>query len=95
MANWKFVVENETDGYHPAFTHASIFEVADSQIGTLYQAESTAVTRYFGNGHSEVDLRPEFRKRDEPLSWFGTTPKSFPSMCSDERAYGERRRGAS
>ncbi|MEO8299503.1 MAG: aromatic ring-hydroxylating dioxygenase subunit alpha, partial [Burkholderiales bacterium] len=30
QANWKFVVENETDGYHPAFTHASIFEVADS-----------------------------------------------------------------
>ena len=37
-ANWKFVMENETDGYHPAFTHASIFEVADSMCsGTGYR----------------------------------------------------------
>ena len=90
MANWKFVVENETDGYHPAFTHASICEVADSRIGTLYSAESTAVTRYFGNGHSEVDLRPEFRKRDEPLSWFGTTPDKLPDYVQKmEAAYGK------
>ena len=91
MANWKFVVENETDGYHPAFTHASIFEVADSKIGTLYQAESTAVTRYFGNGHSEVDLRPEFRKRDEPMSWFGTTAEKLPEYTQRmNAAYGEK-----
>ena len=89
MANWKFVVENETDGYHPAFTHASIFEVADSQIGTLYSATSTAVTRYFGHGHSEVDLRPEFRKRDAPLSWFGTTPDKLPAYVQAmQDAYG-------
>jgi fatty-acyl-CoA synthase len=90
-ANWKFVVENETDGYHPAFTHASIFEVADSKIGTLYSAESTAVTRYFGEGHSEVDLRPEFRRRDVPLSWFGTTPDKLPDYVTRmEAAYGAK-----
>jgi len=90
MANWKFVMENETDGYHPAFVHASIFDVADSQIGTLYADTSTAVTRYFGNGHSEVDLRPEFRKRDEPLSWFGTTPQKLPDYVEKmNAAYGE------
>ena len=89
QANWKFVVENETDGYHPAFTHASIFEVADSKIGTLYSAESTAVTRYFGQGHSEVDLRPEFRRRDAPLSWFGTTPDKLPDYVQRmQAAYG-------
>ena len=90
QANWKFVVENETDGYHPAFTHASIFEVADSKIGALYSAESTAVTRYFGQGHSEVDLRPEFRRRDAPLSWFGTTPDKLPDYVQRmEAAYGK------
>ncbi len=90
LANWKFVVENETDGYHPAFTHASIFDVADSQIGTLYGDTSTAVTRYFGMGHSELDLRPEFRKRDQPLSWFGTTPEKLPDYVAQmNAAYGE------
>jgi len=88
-ANWKFVLENETDGYHPAFTHASIFEVADSKIGTLYSAESTALTRYFGNGHSEMDLRPEFRKRDELMSWFGTTADKLPEYVAKmNAAYG-------
>ena len=58
IANWKFVVENETDGYHPGFVHASIFDVAESQIGSLYAETSIALTRYFGNGHSELDLRP-------------------------------------
>ncbi len=92
LANWKFVMENETDGYHPAFTHASIFDVADSQIGALYADTSTAVTRYFGNGHSEVDLRPEFRKRDQPMSWFGTTPEKLPEYVAKmNAAYGEQK----
>ncbi|MFA7556200.1 MAG: aromatic ring-hydroxylating dioxygenase subunit alpha [Hydrogenophaga sp.] len=92
IANWKFVMENETDGYHPGFVHASIFDVADSQIGSLYGETSTAVTRYFGNGHSEVDLRPEFRKRDQPLSWFGTTPEKLPEYVDKmNAAYGNEK----
>lgn len=91
-ANWKFLVENETDGYHPSFVHASIFEVAQSGIGSLYSAESTAVSRDFGNGHTENDLRPEFRKRDVPLSWFGTTPDKLPDYVGRmNAAYGERK----
>lgn len=89
-ANWKFLVENETDGYHPSFVHASIFEVAESKIGSLYSAESEAVSRYFGMGHSENDLRPEFRKRDEPMSWFGTTADKLPDYTQRmEAAYGK------
>ncbi|MGE4360056.1 MAG: aromatic ring-hydroxylating dioxygenase subunit alpha [Lysobacteraceae bacterium] len=92
VANWKFVMENETDGYHPGFVHASIFEVADSKIASLYGDTSTAVSRYFGHGHSEVDLRPEFRKRDEPLSWFGTTPDKLPDYVAKmNAAYGEQK----
>lgn len=91
-ANWKFLVENETDGYHPSFVHASIFEVAQSGIGSLYSAESTAVSRDFGNGHTENDLRPEFRKRDVPLSWFGTTADKLPDYVARmNEAYGEEK----
>jgi phenylpropionate dioxygenase-like ring-hydroxylating dioxygenase large terminal subunit len=88
-ANWKFLVENETDGYHPSFVHASIFEVAQSGIGTLYSSDSTAVSRDFGKGHTENDLRPEFRKRGVPLSWFGTTAEKLPDYTAKmEAAYG-------
>ena len=88
-ANWKFILENECDGYHPGFVHASIFSVADSKIGELYGPDSTAVTRDFGNGHTEVDLRPEFRKRAEPLSWFGTNAARLPDYVGKmEAAYG-------
>ncbi|MFO1168711.1 MAG: aromatic ring-hydroxylating dioxygenase subunit alpha [Rhodoblastus sp.] len=91
-ANWKFILENETDGYHPAFVHSSIFSVADSAIGGLYGAKSTALTRDYGNGHTELDLRPEFRKRDQLLSWFGTTPEKLPDYVAKmNAAYGEKR----
>lgn len=89
-SNWKFLVENETDGYHPSFVHASIFEVAQSGIGSLYSSDSTAVSRYFGKGHSENDLRPEFRKRDVPMSWFNTTAERLPDYTRRmQAAYGE------
>ncbi len=91
-SNWKFLVENETDGYHPSFVHASIFEVAQSGIGSLYSSDSTAVSRDFGNGHTENDLRPEFRKRGELLSWFGTTPDKLPDYVAKmNAAYGEEK----
>jgi phenylpropionate dioxygenase-like ring-hydroxylating dioxygenase large terminal subunit len=78
-ANWKFLVENETDGYHPSFVHASIFEVAQSGIGSLYSAESTAVSR-------------EVRKRDVPMSWFGTTADRLPDYTAQmNAAYGEEK----
>jgi phenylpropionate dioxygenase-like ring-hydroxylating dioxygenase large terminal subunit len=91
-SNWKFLVENETDGYHPSFVHASIFEVAQSGIGTLYSSDSVAVSRDFGNGHTENDLRPEFRKRDVPLGWFGTTEEKLPEYAARMKAaYGEEK----
>lgn len=89
-SNWKFLTENETDGYHPTFVHSSIFEVAKSQINELYGEESAALNRYLGNGHSEIDPRPEFRRRGNLLSWFGTTPEKLPDYVSHMRAtYGK------
>ena len=85
-SNWKFLVENETDGYHPQFVHASIFQVAQSGIANLYSDDSTAVSRYFGNGHSENDLRPEFRRIGQPLGWFGTTAERLPDYVAQMEA---------
>jgi phenylpropionate dioxygenase-like ring-hydroxylating dioxygenase large terminal subunit len=83
------VMENETDGYHPQFVHASIFEVAGSGIGDLYGEGSAALTRDLGSGHTENDLRPEFRRQDRPLGWFGTTPARMPDYVAGmEGTYG-------
>lgn len=91
-ANWKFVVENETDGYHPGFVHASIFKVADSGIGSLYGPRSVALARDYGNGHTENDLRPEFRRLDQPMGWFGTTADRLPDYVERmNRAHGEEK----
>jgi fatty-acyl-CoA synthase len=84
-ANWKMLVENETDGYHPQFVHASIFSVAQSGIGDLYGEGSTALSRDLGNGHTENDLRPEFRRLGAPLGWFGTTPERLPDYVARMR----------
>ena len=90
-SNWKFLVENETDGYHPQVVHASIFEVAQSGIGDLYNENSSAVVRYFGNGHSELDLRPEFRNIDRPMRWFGTDEERVPDYTARMKAaYGDQ-----
>ncbi|WHU47443.1 aromatic ring-hydroxylating dioxygenase subunit alpha [Gordonia sp. L191] len=85
-ANWKLLAENETDGYHPQFVHGSIFGVTGSPIGALYSDNSTAVTRNLGGGHSENDLRPEFRKFNEPMRWFGTTESRVPDYVAAMRA---------
>lgn len=88
-ANWKLLAENETDGYHPQFVHGSIFSVTGSPIGALYSDKSTAVTRDLGNGHSENDLRPEFRRFGEPMRWFGTTESRVPEYAARMReVYG-------
>ena len=90
-ANWKLLAENETDGYHPQFVHGSIFSVTGSPIGALYSDNSTAVTRDLGGGHSENDLRPEFRRFGEPMRWFGTTEDKVPNYVAKMRAlHGEK-----
>lgn len=90
--NWKLLVENETDGYHPAFVHASVFQASNSRIGELYGGESLAVSRDYENGHTENDLRPEFRQRDEILSWFGTSESRLPEYVRQmNEAHGEEK----
>ncbi|MFG1462945.1 aromatic ring-hydroxylating dioxygenase subunit alpha [Xanthobacter sp. DSM 24535] len=91
-ANWKFMLENETDGYHPGFVHGSVFQVTNSGIGDLYAAQSTALTRDYGNGHTEFDLRPEWRRIDKPMEWFGTSEARLPDYATAmNTAYGPER----
>jgi fatty-acyl-CoA synthase len=85
-ANWKLLAENETDGYHPQFVHASVFAATDSPIGALYTDSSRVANRDLGNGHSELDLRPEFRRLDEPMLWFGTRESKVPDYVARMRA---------
>jgi phenylpropionate dioxygenase-like ring-hydroxylating dioxygenase large terminal subunit len=85
QANWKLLVENETDGYHPQFVHASIFEVGQSGVGALYSEKSAATARDLGNGHTEHDLRPQFRALNVPLGWFGTTEERLPGYVTTMR----------
>ena len=88
-ANWKMLVENETDGYHPQFVHSSIFSISGSGIGALYSDKSTAVTRALGDGHSENDLSSEFRRLGVPMGWAGTPETKIPGYAATMRAaYG-------
>jgi fatty-acyl-CoA synthase len=88
-ANWKMLLENETDGYHPPFVHASIFDIAESGIADLYTDKSEAVSRDLGGGHTENDLRPEFRRIGQPMGWFGTTEERMAEYAASMRqAYG-------
>ncbi len=90
--NWKLLVENETDGYHPGFVHASVFQAMDSRINELYGDKSISLSRDYENGHTEIDLRPEFRKRDEELSWFGTNAARLPKYVEQmKEAHGEEK----
>ena len=89
-ANWKMLVENETDGYHPQFVHGSIISVSGHALGHLYSEQSKTVVRSLGGGHSELDQREEFRTVGEPLMWFGTTAEKVPDYVAKMReTYGE------
>src|SRR5690606_41973274 len=55
-ANWKFMLENETDGYHPGFVHGSVFQVTDSGIGNLYGPESTRSEEHTSELQSRENL---------------------------------------
>lgn len=66
-ANWKLVMDNSTDGYHPAFSHRSLLQMAQ-RLGEskdmTYFAESPddgpMYARYLGNGHGFIDQRPMY-----------------------------------
>lgn len=66
-ANWKLVLDNSIDGYHPAFSHRSLLHVAarhgdGRDMGYFAETpdESALYTQYLGNGHGFLDQRPAY-----------------------------------
>ena len=65
-ANWKFVTDNQGDGYHPAYSHRSLLMMAASRYGDkdiqYFAADPDASRMFvkaFRNGHYYLDQRPE------------------------------------
>lgn len=89
-ANWKMLLENEVDGYHPNFVHGSIFSVARGPLTGLFDGKSVACQRELDNGHTELVVTPQFRIAG-PLSWVSSSPEKMPEYVRRMReSYGER-----
>ncbi len=78
--NWKLAYDNAGDGYHPAFSHRSLLEMA-SRMGDSKDMAYFGVspdkgpmrTYMLGNGHSVLDQRPNY---DGPGSfWANQRPQ--------------------
>lgn len=90
-ANWKMLSENEADGYHVGFVHDSFAKgvtLKGKYNNVLSGSEDkiTAVVRYLGNGHTELDYGPTYTR---PLTWLGVQPDRYPNYIEAmENAYG-------
>ena len=91
-ANWKMLSENEADGYHVGFVHDSFtkgVKLKGKYDNVLSGQEDniTAVVRYLGNGHTELDYGPTYTRE---MVWLGVAPDRYPAYSIAMRqAYGE------
>lgn len=90
-ANWKMVVENNVDGYHALFTHASVYDAIRPAKVSHVPSKVDVVVRDIGSGHSEIDYSAEYRKLDEEFVWYGRTPREkLPEyVAALEKTHGE------
>jgi phenylpropionate dioxygenase-like ring-hydroxylating dioxygenase large terminal subunit len=92
LANWKMMTENEVDGYHPLFVHKSLFEAMPIMMEEVFQDKGISKIRDYGNGHTEIDMRPEYRELGKKLAWFGAKESSVQGYVKAmEERYGEER----
>lgn len=94
-ANWKLVVENETDGYHPPFVHQSVYRAMSTvSRKTTFRDESANVVKDLHNGHAELDFRPEYRRDGATFQWFGHIAESRLPAYIDamQQRYGDAAR---
>jgi phenylpropionate dioxygenase-like ring-hydroxylating dioxygenase large terminal subunit len=75
-ANWKMVVENNVDGYHALFTHASVYDAIKPAKVSHVPTKVDVLVRDIGSGHSEIDYSDEYRKLDEEFVWYGRIPRA-------------------
>lgn len=61
-ANWKLALENNVDGYHPAFLHRSVLSVRNYLNQAVRMGEEAPiVSRDLGDGHSIIDYSGQNR----------------------------------
>lgn len=91
-ANWKMLPENETDGYHVNFVHASFARAINSQYDAatmVSEKELVSETKDWGGGHTELYFSPTYRK---PFEWFGVNPDRVADYTAQMvAAYGQER----
>jgi phenylpropionate dioxygenase-like ring-hydroxylating dioxygenase large terminal subunit len=64
-ANWKLILDNAVDGYHPLFLHRAIlkaYRTEGTDPATSYSDEGTIVTRDLGDGHAMLDFSEQSRQ---------------------------------
>ena len=76
-ANWKIIYENQVDGYHPKFVHKSIDSLKKWSLLEVDVAseQSGSIARDFGNGHTEIDFRPVYKKAQRNFMWVGRSKR--------------------
>lgn len=92
-SNWKMLYENDTDGYHPEFTHASFLMAIDTQVIDYVGKRDMAtepVIKDWGDGHTELEFGTGYRHSGQPFEWFGrASPAKFPNyIAAMEEKYG-------
>jgi len=88
--NWKMVMENNVDGYHALFTHASVYDAVKPAKVSHVPSKVEVCVRDLGDGHSEIDYSPEYTRLDEEFVWFGRIRREkLPRyVAAMEEAYG-------
>lgn len=79
FSNWKIAFENEVDGYHGNFVHRSLKMLGNWSLldqADVTNEKSASQVRYLGNGHTDIDWRPQFRKVGHPYLWLGAPEES-------------------
>jgi len=92
-ANWKFLPENNVDGYHVTTSHASLLRATNAFESLLFDEDKgdNSVSRDWGGGHTEIDFAPRYQTLGKLFQWFGSIPESkLPNyVASMEQAYGK------
>jgi phenylpropionate dioxygenase-like ring-hydroxylating dioxygenase large terminal subunit len=63
-ANWKLILDNAVDGYHPLFLHRAVlraYRAEGSDAGAAYADDGTVTMRDLGSGHAILDFRAQNR----------------------------------
>jgi fatty-acyl-CoA synthase len=63
-ANWKLVLDNAVDGYHPLFLHRAVmksYRAEGSDSAAAYADDGTVTMRDLGSGHAILDFRAQNR----------------------------------